>query len=193
VSDSDRPIPEPAAPDVDAWGLLMKQAQDGDRAAYAILLAELTPYLRGVARRYLRMAEDAEDAVQEILLSLHAARATYDPARPFRPWVVALARRRIIDQMRRQGRRKVEISLDLDDETFPGPDANKEIEARDGVRVLDRALARLAPGQRQAVELLKIRELSLAEASRITGLTEGALKVAVHRGLKALRTLWKAD
>src|SRR5258708_35732958 len=89
--------------DVD-WSILMARAQEGDRAAYHRLLQEITPYLRSLAARRHRDPNDIEDAVQDVLLTVHSIRQTYDPARPFAPWLVAIANRRFIDRLRRQGR-----------------------------------------------------------------------------------------
>ena len=88
-----------ASADPDRWGGLMARAQNGEQAAYRLLLEELTPYLRAVARRRLGQQE-VDDAVQDILLSLHSVRNTYDPARPFKPWLIAIAQRRLVDRIR---------------------------------------------------------------------------------------------
>src|SRR5437762_9721307 len=106
------------------WSILMARAQDGDGEAYRKLLVDIAPYLRSLARRHHRDPGDVEDTVQDVLLTVHAIRHTYDPYRPFGPWLVAIARRRIIDQLRRQGRTRArEVALDLE-ETFSAPEAN---------------------------------------------------------------------
>jgi DNA-directed RNA polymerase specialized sigma24 family protein len=86
------------------WSRLMAAAQDGDRAAYRALLEAVTPYVRALASRCFRDTGDTEDAVQDVLLTIHAVRHAYDPARPFGPFLVAIANRRIIDRLRRQTR-----------------------------------------------------------------------------------------
>src|SRR6516225_12019951 len=107
------------------WSVLMARAQDGDRAAYRRLLEEITPFLRSLAARRHRDLSDAEDAVQDVLLTLHAIRHTYDPARPFAPWLVAIANRRLIDRLRRQGRvRSRETAPQPEHETFAAEEAN---------------------------------------------------------------------
>ena len=105
---------------------LMAHAQAGDRDAYRQLLQQLIPWLRRVAGRKLARPEDAEDTVQEVLISLHAIRHTYDPARPLQPWVMTLAQRRIADRLRRIYRlRHREMPYpDGFAETFPAPAAN---------------------------------------------------------------------
>jgi RNA polymerase sigma-70 factor (ECF subfamily) len=79
----------------------MARAQSGDRQAYRRLLDEITPYLRSLAVKSHRDPRDIEDTVQDVLLSVHSIRHTYDPARPFGPWLVAIAHRRIVDRLRR--------------------------------------------------------------------------------------------
>jgi RNA polymerase sigma-70 factor (ECF subfamily) len=169
------------------WAVLMAQAQAGDRTAYHRLLTEITPYVRSIAARYHRTREDVEDAVQDILLSVHTIRHTYDPERPFGPWLATIADRRALDRLRKRLRSAGrETTLEPAHETFATEPTNGEsagLEAEE----LARALERLPPGQRQALELLKLKEMSLKEASAATGLSITALKVATHRALKSLR------
>src|SRR5580765_5528512 len=109
----------------DEWAGLMARAQDGDAAAYRRLLAAIAPYLRALAGRYHRAPQDVEDSVQDILLTVHAIRHTYDPGRPFKPWLVAIGRRRIFDRLRGQTRiRARETFLKPEHETFAAPQAN---------------------------------------------------------------------
>lgn len=171
-----------------AWSALMARAQDGDGVAYRRLLEDVTPYLRSLAGRHRALSGEVEDAVQDILLTLHAIRHTYDPSRPFGPWLVTIARRRIVDRLRQRGRRTAEIALGPEHETIAatGPNLYPLLSGRRGLRD---AIDGLAPGQRQAVLLLKLRGLSLKEAASESGMTIGALKVASHRGLKALRAM----
>lgn len=169
---------------------LMKSAQDGDGAAYAELLRILVPMLRSIvrARRRFLQASDIEDIVQEILLSLHAVRATYDPGRPFLPWFRAIAHNRIADIGRRHIRRAAgETAAAEYAETFDGLETNELEEAYGDPQALRLAIASLPEGQRRAIEAVKLKEMSLREASEATGMSVSALKVAVHRGLKSLR------
>ncbi len=171
-------------------GILMAGAQSGDKIAYARLLGLITPYLRGLARRTFRNPDEAEDAVQDILLTVHIIRDTYDPTRPFRPWLVAVARRRIIDRLRKTSRRAGrEIPLDLDHHHAIAAEADGPPEFDADPKALHRAIQALPPGQRQAVELLRLKEMSLKEASAASGQSVGALKVAMHRAGKSLRAL----
>ena len=169
------------------WGDLMALAQSGDRVAYRKLLAELAPYIRGIVRRGLREPADAEDAVQDVLIALHAARHTYDPARPFKPWLAGIIRYRLLDRQRALWRRnRHETALGPEHETFAAIPPHSDGMVSDGP-ALHTAISALPAGQRQAIELTKLRELSLKEASAISGLSVTALKVATHRGLLRLR------
>lgn len=174
--------------DVD-WSILMARAQAGDAAAYRRLLERITPYLRFLASRRNSDPHDNEDAVQDILLTLHAVRHTYDPARPLGPWLTAIAQRRLIDRLRAQSRRRSrEIPLTAEHETFPGDQTNIH-EDLSGQRELHAAVLNLPPGQSQAIQLLKLKEMSLKEAAEISGVSVAALKVATHRALLALRKM----
>ncbi len=168
---------------------LMQSAQDGDAASYAQLLANVAPVLRRtVRRRYSFLpTQDVEDIVQDILLSMHTARATYDPKRPFLPWLMAIARNRTADALRRRIRRSTnEVAVERDDETFLGADSNSAADAFRVPEALRQAISGLPRGQRQAIEMLKLREMSLKEAAAATGMSVGALKVAVHRAMRSL-------
>lgn len=168
------------------WSIYMARAQTGDKDAYRRLLEDVAPYVRSLAARRLRNPNDIEDAVQDVLMTIHAIRHTYDSARPFGPWLVAIANRRIVDWLRRHGRiaaREIEFE---DDETFAAPQTNFEEEASDG-RALREAIEKLPAGQREAVRLMKLEEMSLKEAAAASGMSIAALKVATHRALKNLR------
>jgi RNA polymerase sigma-70 factor (ECF subfamily) len=170
------------------WSALMAAAQDGDGHAYRRLLSECAPFVRAVVRRSIPDPDRAEDVVQEALLTLHRVRHTYDPRRPFQPWLAAITSRRTIDAMRKRGRIGAhEASDDRAYETFADPVANKDLNAVAASEEIASMLGSLSPAQRQAVELVKVRELSLAEASVVSGQSIGALKVNVHRALKAMR------
>ena len=170
--------------------LLMRDAQEGDRTAYSSLLKEILPILKRLVQRRLGFLPimDREDIVQEIVLSLHAARATYDPKRPFMPWLMSIARNRMIDNARRNSRRLNnevlvgEFPAHLADDNASEP-ASEYINAK----VLQHAIAGLPPRQRWALTLLKFRAMSLGEASAVSGMSTGALKVSAHRAIKTLR------
>jgi len=169
---------------------LMRAVQLGDGNAYAQLLRVLLPVTKEIVRHRYKFlqSQDIDDLVQSILLSVHIARATYDRSRPFLPWVIAIARNRMADSARRYARRAAhEVASEPAPEVFPAEEANKSGNAYGDTHALAKAMGNLPPSQRQAVELTKLREMSLKEASAATGTSIGALKVSVHRGVSALR------
>jgi RNA polymerase sigma-70 factor (ECF subfamily) len=167
----------------------MAAAQAGDRRAYERVLADSVALIRAVARRQGVGADALDDVVQETLLTVHRVRHTYDPARSYDAWLSAIAGRRAIDALRshgRRGRRELHDEFALDNQP-DRDDASADAERRQQARRLREAIAQLPPGQREAVEQLGLREHSLAEAAAQTGRNAGALKVNLHRALKALR------
>ncbi len=178
------------------FSALMRAAQTGDARAYSDLLKEITPRLRSAVRqqRPFLQPQDVEDLVQDVLLSLHAVRATYDSRRPFMPWLMAIARNRLADGARRYARRAAhETDVEASSVTFPDQEANKESAEHHDPEALKRAIEGLPPGQRQAIEMLKLREMSLKEASEATGMSVGSLKVSVHRAVASLRKALMKD
>ncbi|AOL22947.1 RNA polymerase sigma-70 factor, ECF subfamily [Erythrobacter litoralis] len=157
---------------------LMSKAQAGDREAYRAVLEHSRDWLVRFYRGRIDPA-GADDLVQETLMSIHAKRATYDPSRPFLPWLAAIARYRWVDRLRRTYRRS-ETELD---ETLAEGDHEADVVARISI---DRMLARLSEGQGEAIRLVKIEGLSIAEASRRTGQSVSLVKVNIHRGLRKL-------
>ena len=173
------------------WSKLMARSQDGDREAYRTLLEGVTPYIRSLAARCFKQPTDVEDAVQDVLLTIHMVRHAFDPGRPFGPWLAAIANRRIIDRLRRDTRRKArEVALSVDHETFAEASTNIHTEKLDEV-ALAAAIERLPPDQRQTIRMLKLNEMSLKEAAAASGRSIPALKVATHRGIKSLRRMLK--
>jgi RNA polymerase sigma-70 factor (ECF subfamily) len=145
--------------------------------------------VRSVARRQGVPVDALDDVVQETLLTVHRVRHTYDPSRSYDAWLAAIASRRAIDALRSHGRRDRrevhdELALDLAPDR---DDASADGERAQEAARLRAAIAELPPGQRQAVEELGLKEHSLAEAAEHTGRNTGALKVNLHRALKALR------
>ena len=160
---------------------LMALAQTGDRRAYAELLANCARWLeRYFARRIAPCQLD--DLVQDTLLSLHRKRASYDPQRPFLPWLAAIARYRWVDHLR-SAYRAGAVALDED---VPALDGEDGMVARIS---LDGLFALLPPGQARVIELVKIEGLSIAEAARSSGQSEPLVKVNIHRGLKKLAAM----
>lgn len=175
--------------DAEQWALWMLLAQEGDRKAYHTLLQAITPYLRAITRRYLGGGEDAEDAVQDVLMIVHGIRHTYERGRPFKPWLNTLASRRCIDLLRRRSHRlqnEMHNDGDTDDAEHDGssPDDNA-MRDHDSSR-LHRAVAALPERQREAIRLLRLNELSLNEAAAASDQSIGSLKVACHRAIRSL-------
>jgi RNA polymerase sigma-70 factor (ECF subfamily) len=178
----------PTPPDA-RLGRLFCAGRAGDEASYAQALRECAVLLRRFAAAKLqRMAPglvgDTEDVVQECLLALHLKAHTYDAGQPFEPWLYAVARYKLIDLLRRRqpGR---ELSLDLLAETHEFADGGESTEPQAGAD-LAVLLAQLPDKQRRPIELVKLEGRSVADAAAATGLSISAVKVGIHRGLKAL-------
>jgi RNA polymerase sigma-70 factor (ECF subfamily) len=176
------------------WSEAMRAALAGDGAAYSRLLTSLTPYLRNLCRKACARAglasSEAEDAVQETLLAIHLKRHTWDSTQKLTPWLAAIARNKIFDAARRRGRRAETDIADFEDILSSPPETDHfeaEQEKQDALRLLQQ----LSGKQREAIEAVSIRGESLRTAAEKLGVTEGALRVSVHRGLKALAELYR--
>ncbi len=165
----------------DTWGALMEAAQDGHSGAYRRLLREISPWLQRYFRRRLPHG-DIDDAVQETLLAIHRRRHTFDPREPLEPWLMVIAKRKWIDQLRGMARRAAEA---LPDDLAVG----SHEDAVTSASVLARLLEELRPAQAQAITLVKVHGYSIADASRETGLSPSAVKMNIHRGLARLSGL----
>lgn len=164
---------------------LMRRSQNGDRQAYAVLLEACREWL---VRFYGRKvaAGGVDDLVQETLISLHRKRATYDPEKPFLPWLAAIARYRWIDQLRIAYRHaRVELKTDV----AVGSDEEAVIARLS----LERLMDRISPAQAMAISLVKVEGLSTAEAAARSGQSESLVKVNVHRGLRRLAALVESE
>ena len=184
----------PAAPAL-SLDALMCAAQAGDQKAYRLLLDQIAQRMRRLVRHRAPWlsAEDVEDIVQDILLSLHRARASWDPARPFMPWLVTIARSRITDHGRRYMRRTA-INRAASDIAGAFSDMRTDTSAENVINLMSvrRAMEVLSPTERQAFELLRLRELSLTEAAQLSQSTPSALKVALHRAKRKMKAvIWK--
>jgi len=169
----------------DDWGDLMRAANGGDAAAYNHLLTSLAPAIRAVARRGLARAglaaEEAEDVVQETLLAIHLKRHTWDPSLPLGPWVRAIARNKLIDAMRRRGRRD-HVPIDDVVETL----ASAATEPTPLPGKLDQHMQSLPERQQSVVRAISLDGASIRETAARLSMSEGAVRVALHRGLAAL-------
>jgi len=156
----------------------------GDAASYRIFLSELSAHLRAFLRKRLtRLPDDVEDLVQEALIAIHNQRHTYDAGQPLSAWVQAIARYKLVDFLRRHAARE-QLNDPLDEESgiFSSTDAHAAEARRDLALLLDE----LPDHQRLPIRYTKLEGLSVKECARLSGFSESAVKVGVHRGLKAL-------
>lgn len=167
------------------WADLMRAAIAGDAAAYDRLLRELATALRPAARRGFARAgmsiSEAEDVVQEALLAVHLKRHTWDQDAPIGPWVRAIARNKLIDAMRRRGR-SIDVPLDDFVEVLPA----EEGEPRGIAGDIDRHVSALPDRQRAVVRSIAVEGASISDAAGNLGMSQGAVRVALHRGLASL-------
>ncbi len=166
---------------------LLVRGLAGDAPAYHAFLKDLSVHLRAFLRRRLtRSPDEVEDLLQETLLAVHNKRHTYDPGQPLTPWVHAIARYKLIDWLRRRaGREALNDTIDDALEVL----AHSDTDAADARRDLAKLLARLPDRQRLPIVHMKLEGLSVAEAARLTGMSESAVKVGVHRGLRVLSAM----
>jgi RNA polymerase sigma-70 factor (ECF subfamily) len=170
-----------------AW---MAAAQAGDSTAYQQLLRDCIPIIKNIARRRGVPADRLDDVVQEVLLTIHGARQTYDPRRSFTAWMSVIAERRAIDLTRRTQRqhaREVHAPVEFESHADDAADPGQGIDRADASGTVTRALEGLPVRQREAVQHLLLEERSLDEAAALTRRSKGSLKVNLHRALKALR------
>ncbi len=179
----------PALEDLSA---LMRAARAGDDASYRLLLGRVAVWLRGVARRGLVRAgqgvEDSEDIVQDTLLAMHLKRDSWDDTQPLEPWLRAIAHHKLVDHLRRKGFRQ---HLDIDDhaETLAAPEAGEEGAAIDARKML----ASLPERQRMIVEAISLDGYSARYVGDWLGMSEGAVRVTLHRALKTLAALYRGE
>lgn len=170
---------------------LLVRGLSGDESAYRVFLQELSTHLRAFFRRRLvRTPDEVEDLVQETLLAIHNQRHTYDAGQPVTAWVHAIAKYKLIDVLRRRALREDwNDSLDDVSELVAGA----ESDAADARRDLASLLEQLPVKQRLPIVHMKIEGLSAAQTAQLTGMSESAVKVAVHRGLKILAKLVRGE
>lgn len=166
--------------DETALRLMMTASLDGDADAHRRLLGALVPVLRGYFGRRTDDGAQIEDLVQDTLIAIHTRRATYDPARPFGPWLFAVARYKLVDAWRK---RRETVSLDGFEDMFGDGGFEDEVNARLDVGEL---LGTLPEKQAMAIRATRIDGLSVADVAAREGLSESDVKVSAHRGLKAL-------
>jgi len=170
---------------------LLVRGLAGDAPAYHACLRELSAHLRAFLRRRLyRLPDEVEDLVQETLLAIHNQRHTYDAGQPLTTWVHAIARYKLVDMLRRRAvREALHDPLDNELEVFAASDT----EATEARRDLAGLLEQLPDRQRLPIVHMKLEGLSVTETARMTGMSESAVKVGVHRGLKALAAMIRRE
>jgi len=174
------------------WAVWMRAAMTGDAGAYRQFLASLAPHVRAVARsrcRSLGAPEgEVEDIVQEVLLTIHLKRGTWDRSRPIGPWVAAITRNKLIDILRQRGRH---ITLPIEDfmDSLRAEDPTPELSTRE----VDTLLGHLKPQQKEIVRSISLNGSSIRETADRLQMTEGAVRVTLHRALKALAVFYRSS
>jgi RNA polymerase sigma-70 factor, ECF subfamily len=172
------------------WADWMRAANAGDSAAYRRLLDALVPFVRALIRRAASrngaVLNDVEDVVQETLLAIHLKRQTWDAGEPITPWIRAIARNKFIDALRRRGRR-VEVPIEDFTAVLPAEDPEETLSPRE----TERLLSVLDGRQRQIVQAISVDGVSIRETAARFGISEGAVRVALHRGLAALAAAYR--
>ena len=174
------------------WAEMMRAAMLGDAGAYKILLEAVSSVLRASARRNLMRfggaASDVEDVVQETLLAIHLKRDTWDGARSIRPWIAAIARNKLVDVLRRRGHH-IEIPIERIDDLQAADDCSAPLDRHE----LDRMLENLNERQRDIVRSLSLNGASVRETADRLSMSEGAVRVSLHRALGTLAALYRKD
>ena len=177
-------------PPDDPWSRMMRASIAGDERAYRRLLEDISRSVRAMARAACARARagdgDIEDTVQETLLAIHLKRHTWDPEQKLAPWVHTIARHKIVDALRRRGRRRIE-PLENVEEFLAAPEAEDPHALSDARRLLDM----LAPRQRDIVTSISLEGQSIAATAARLSMSEGAVRVVLHRALKSLGAAWR--
>lgn len=174
------------------WSAWMRAGIAGDEAAYGRLLRDLTPFLRGLARAGLsragRSVAEAEDIVQDVLIAIHTKRQSWIPSEPIVPWIRAILKHKLIDALRKKGSAG---HLDIDDlaEAIPAPSNEPEIATRDVVKLAEG----LPSGQRAVIRSMFVNGHDTRETAAALSISEGAVRVALHRGLAGLAKMLRGS
>jgi RNA polymerase sigma factor (sigma-70 family) len=174
------------------WAAWMQAAIAGDAVAYRQFLVAITPHLRSVARyRHCKLAAcegDAEDIVQETLLAIHLKRGTWDQSRPIGPWIAAIVRNKLVDTLRRRGQHVV-VPIEGVIDTLGDEERADEL-SRGEIDVL---LKKLNGQQRDIVQSISLNGGNVRETAGKLNMSEGAVRVALHRALKKLAVLYRSQ
>jgi RNA polymerase sigma factor (sigma-70 family) len=174
------------------WAGLLRAALAGDEQAYRRFLVTVTPHLRAMAARRCAQfnvpASETEDVLQEVLIAIHLKRGTWDAERPIGPWLSIIVRNKLIDILRRRGKR---IDVPIEDvlETLAAEDAPSSLDTMDAERLIDR----LRPPQDDIVRSISLNGASIRETAARLKMTEVAVRVALHRALKTLASLYRSE
>ncbi|SMF79942.1 RNA polymerase sigma factor [Pseudobacteriovorax antillogorgiicola] len=170
------------------WHGWMMAAQNGERNAYTLLLRELAHFLPRYVVKHVQNQQMADDICQEVLVSIHKARHTWNSERAFMPWLMAIVKHRTIDEIRKWARvKKAEIIDERYDQLLSPSNTEDEVLAAELGNTLNEAIKNLPEKQRQSFRLLKLEGHSVKEASTITGISQSAIKVSAHRAYKSLK------
>lgn len=173
------------------WAMSMRAAMAGDADAYRRFLVAITPHVRAVTRARCRSfgapESEVEDIVQDVLLTIHLKRGSWDPSRPIGPWVAAIARNRLVDVLRRRGR---QVGVPIEDviDSLPAEEPDPGLSTRE----MDALLGQLKTQQRAIVQSISLEGSSIRETADRLQMTEGAVRVALHRALKALGAIYRS-
>ena len=163
----------------------MRQALDGDKLAYAKLLRETVLFLRPFLKRRLYSEDEVDDVLQEILLSIHKARHTYDGMRPYKPWVYAIAKFRLLDYLRKHYADLLHFAVDMSEvENLKHEDI---IEKRINYESVSEKIHMLPKKQALILQMMHKEGYTIKEVAEKIGMTESAVKVAAFRAYKVLR------
>jgi RNA polymerase sigma-70 factor, ECF subfamily len=172
-----------------ALAALMRAANEGDKNAYRLFLEKVMPFVRGLTRRHRAASgsSDGEDIVQEVLLALHLKRHTWQPDQAISPWIAAITRHKIIDEFRKT-KRRMELPFD---ENFDAPNPEPEQDMLSN-REMERLMSQVSDSQRAVVTSITMEGRSITQTASHFGMSEGAVRVALHRGLKALAAAYRS-
>ncbi len=167
------------------WDEWARKTLEGDKSAYRRLLGELQQWLTAYYTNRIHPAA-VDDLVQEALIAFHTKKETYEPSRPFGPWIAAVARYKWIDYMRKNLKH---IELEIDD-NLTGADDTSGLYARHDV---ERLLRHVPKEQAKVIDMVKIKQMTVAETAKKTGHSVSSVKVMIHRGLKTMRGVLEKD
>ncbi len=167
------------------WSELMVSAQSGDESDYRQLLQEIATVIHAFLRRRFGDHHFIEDCVQESLIAVHQARHTYDPQRPFRPWLFAIVRHKAIDTLRKQRTRKKVVDHYKREQEILSQTGNQSMSENEFTE--GRLLESLSSQHKEVLVLTKIIGFSIAETAKKLDISESAVKVRVHRAIRKLQ------